>query len=105
MTPAIARRVLTAVAAGVLVATSVLPGLPVGAQSPDAVDASPAVEWPDLGTWTPERIDQEVSAILAAELERFGVAAFDPELPAILDELRRAGAEDLQEDPVQSAPT
>ena len=92
-----ARRVLTVVAAGVLVVTSVLPGHPVGAQSPDAADASPAVDWPDLGSWTPERIDQEASAILAAELERFGVAAFDPELPDILDELRRAGAQDLQE--------
>jgi hypothetical protein len=74
----------------------VLGGPGARAQAPSAVPTSPpSAGVPDLTDWTSEDIDAAFAAMLAADLERFGVGAFDPELPSILAELRASAAEDL----------
>src|SRR5262245_53284522 len=77
-----------------LAMTLALVSVPTGAQSPEP---SRATDWAGLETWTPEQIDQAAADVLAADLERFGVTAFDPELPGILEALRQAGAQDLRD--------
>jgi hypothetical protein len=81
-----------------LVLALALGGPGASGQAPSAGPASPPSPGvPDLTDWTAEELDAGVEAMLAADLERFGVAAFDPELPGILGELRAAATEDLGE--------